>query len=231
MKKETFILDGKDITLYKNYDGGKILYLGESHADSEQQDKIANRLKKLTGKKPWSLVIYSVDDWNNDLSPWKAPQSHGDESFGGNGENTLLWIKEKLIPLVEKDGEYEKRYIAGYSLSGLFSLWAFYESDIFDGAASCSGSLWFEGWDEYIKGKTAKEDSVVYLSLGIKEEKTKNPWMSLVGDRTREQLTICENDKNIIRTTLTMHPGGHFTEPENRTAEALAWLVNEEDNK
>ncbi len=228
MKKETFILDEKNITVYKNYENGCVLYLGESHSDEEQQDKIANRLKKLTGKTPWTLVFYSVNDRNNDLSPWKAPQSHGEEYFGGEGDATLKWLKERLTPYVEEGCDFHKRFIAGYSLAGLFSLWAFYESGIFNGAASCSGSLWIDGWDEYIKGRQAPKDSSVYLSLGIKEEKTKNPFMSLVGDRTRDQLSLCENDENISRTTLVMHPGGHFTETENRIAGGLAWLVSNE---
>ena len=228
MDKNKYTLGERNITVYKNYDGGDIIYLCESHADDEMMDKIASRLKKLTGKTPWSLVIFDVDDWNSALSPWKGKNSKGEEVFGGNGKETLSWIKNFLIPLCEDNKEFTKRYIAGYSLAGLFSLWSFYESDMFDGAASCSGSLWFDGWEKYIKSASACGASKVYLSLGMKEEKTNDRLMSTVGDMTRLTYEYIKNDENITDSALVMNPGGHFTEPENRIANAVTYLVKGE---
>lgn len=70
----------------------------------------------------------------------------GEEPFAGKAGETLDWITGSLLPyLHEKEliPEGVKKYIAGYSLSGLFALWAFMVSTEFDGAVSCSGSLWF----------------------------------------------------------------------------------------
>ena len=40
--------------------------------------------------------------------------------------------------------------MSGYSLAGLFSLYAMHELDL-DGAISVSGSLWKEEWLDYLK--------------------------------------------------------------------------------
>ncbi|MBR6801668.1 MAG: hypothetical protein IKM61_07955 [Eubacteriaceae bacterium] len=225
MEKINYVLDDRNITIYKNYDEGDVIYLCESHSDDEMMEKISARLKKLTGKTPWSFVIFDVKDWNNDLSPWKGRNSKDEDVFGGNGSKTLEWIKDRLIPFVEGEDKYSHRYISGYSLAGLFALWAFYETDLFDGVGSCSGSVWFDGWDEYMKCASANKPSKVYLSLGMKEEKTKDKLMATVGDRTRMQYEMAENDPSVEEKILVMNPGGHFTEPENRIASAVAWLV------
>ena len=64
------------------------------------------------------LIAVRIDDWNNDLSPWEAPAVFGKESFGRGASETL---GELLELCSDKSRTY---YIGGYSLAGLFSLWA-----------------------------------------------------------------------------------------------------------
>ncbi len=225
MKKERLTLDAKDILVCENYENGPVIYLPQSRISEEESEVLVNRIKKLTGKTPWKLVILGVENWNNDLSPWVGKDSGREKSFGGCGKDTLLWMQKELFPFIEKDPP-KKRYIAGYSLAGLFSLWAVLETDYFDGAASMSGSLWFDGWDEYISGSKVMKDSVVYISLGMKEEKTKDPLMSVVGIRTNATAEILKNDEKIKDLTLKMNPGGHFTEVSLRIADGISWLIN-----
>ncbi|MFR9100684.1 MAG: alpha/beta hydrolase-fold protein, partial [Anaerostipes hadrus] len=116
-------------------------------------------------------------------------------------------------------------YLIGYSLAGLFALWTAYETDIFSAIASCSGSLWFEQWDEYVLHHQIKHESNIYLSLGGKEEKTKNPVMARVGDRTRTQEQILRNDPKVKHTTLEFNSGGHFADAQKRLAKAVKWLL------
>ena len=61
----------------------------------------------------------------------------------------------------------------------------------------------------------------VYLSLGDKEEKTKNKIMATVGDRIREQYELLRS----INCTLEWNEGNHFKEPDIRTAKAFAWCI------
>lgn len=60
-----------------------------------------------------------------------------DIDFPGNGEQTLEYITNGLIPAVRsKYGNEREIYIMGYSLAGLFALWACARrTDIFAGAA------------------------------------------------------------------------------------------------
>jgi predicted alpha/beta superfamily hydrolase len=102
---------------------------------------------------------------------------------------------------------------------------------MFDGAASCSGSLWFPGWDSFCHTAQAPAGSIVYLSLGGKEEKTRNPAMAGIGDATRKLEQKLKQDPALQAVTLEWNPGGHFTEPQQRTAKGMAWLVHHMDRE
>lgn len=178
------------------------------------------------------IVLIETDNWNHQLSPWDAPPVFGKEGFGGDGKETLRRILQEVIPSAEGP-EYRKnrRVIGGYSLAGLFSLWAFYETGIFEGAISCSGSLWFPGWDKYMQGRNGPKGGKVYLSLGTTEEKTKNQQMQKVGERTRRQLEMLKADSNIREATLEWNPGGHFNDADGRLIRGIRWMQEAMQNK
>ena len=109
-------------------------------------------------------------------------------------------------------------------MAGLFSLWAVYQTDVFSGVAAASPSMWFPGFIDYMKEHEIKTDKV-YLSLGNKEEKTRNPVMATVGDRIREaELLLKEQGIDCI---LEWNQGNHFKEPDVRTAKGFAWVLSE----
>lgn len=176
-------------------------------------------IKRLTGK-PFIHVAFKVADWNRELSPWEAPAVFGKEDFGSGAEETLLYITESLIPYI-KDGHSEITdfCLGGYSLAGLFSLWAGYKTDVFRGVAGVSPSVWFPGWDSFIKSNKMKAE-MTYLSLGDKEEKTRSKVMSTVGERIKMQYDILDNDR-----VLEWNSGNHFADPDKRTARGFAWLI------
>ena len=165
------------------------------------------------------LRVITVDDWNRDLSPWEAPAVFGDEPFGGQGAAAL---KRVLSECTDRDKKY---YIGGYSLAGLFALWAVYQSDVFTGAAAVSPSMWFPGFIDYMK-EYEIWCNAVYLSLGDREEKTRNPVMATVGDKIREAESLL-TDKG-VRCTLEWNPGNHFREPDVRTAKGFCWVMGQE---
>lgn len=187
------------------------------------------RLPALIGRKPpYRLIAYEAADWNRDFSPWPAPAVFGAEPFAGEGTRTLDWLLQCCIPHVEAAcGAGQPRLLGGYSLAGLFSLWAFYESGAFQGVASCSGSLWYPGWDDFAQRHAAPENSLIYLSLGDKEERTRNRIMARVGDATRAQYERARAEGRAARCTLEWNPGGHFNDPERRMARGFAWLLKE----
>lgn len=63
----------------------------------------------------------------------------------------------------------------------------------------------------------------VYLSLGDREVRTRNPVMATVGDRIRETHSLIL-ERNVA-CPLEWNPGNHFKEPELRTAKAFSWLL------
>jgi len=78
-----------------------------------------------------------------EYSPFRDPK-HG----GGDGDRYLSFIIDEVIPQVESAFRVEatpsRRYIAGSSMGGLVSLYAFWKyPGIFAGAAALSPSVWF----------------------------------------------------------------------------------------
>lgn len=65
----------------------------------------------------------------------------------------------------------------------------------------------------------------VYLSLGDKEEKTRNPVMSTVGEKIREANKILEQQE--IKTVFEWNQGNHFKDADIRTAKAFTWVMRQ----
>ena len=162
------------------------------------------------------LLAVQVPDWNRDLSPWKAPPVFGREEFGGGAAETLAEILEHC-------GDSSKRYIiGGYSLAGLFALWAVCETDVFCAAAAASPSVWFPGFTDMLQTRTFRCDRV-YLSLGDRETRARNPLLAGVGEKLRQvhELLLAQD----VDCTLEWNPGNHFRDADLRTAKAFAWVL------
>jgi len=166
------------------------------------------------------LAAVKVSDWNSDLSPWKAPAVFGNDDFGGMAEDTLCCIENRIIPQI-LDGRRTddvRICIGGYSLAALFALWAAYNSDLFCAVAAASPSVWFPGFCDYMRAHSIHARNVA-LSLGDREEKTRNPVMATVGAAIREACsTLTEQGVNC---SLVWNSGNHFKDPDRRTAEAF----------
>jgi len=210
--------------------GGPAIYWGTAHDGEELAQHVAGLMAEKLSDKPWMLVAYRMKNWNRDYSPWALPSVMGKDEFMGGAKETLAWLTDVCIPAIEGNMRYavSSRMIGGYSLSGLFSLFAFYESCMFDGVASCSGSLWYPGWKEYSEGQKAPKGSYVYLSLGRKEEKTRNRKMAVVGEMTRWQYEQIQRDLNVRASELIWHNGGHFADIDQRIAQGFIWLIEHE---
>ena len=168
---------------------------------------------------------FGVANWNNELSPWSADAVFKNQPFRGNAENTLNFVKDIFIP--ELVARYSlpsdiKIVIGGYSLAGLFSLWAAYRTDIFHAVAAVSPSVWFPGWIEFAAQNHICADNV-YLSLGNREEKTNNKVMAKVGENIRLQKNIFDTHK--ITSILEWNEGNHFKNVEERVAKGMLWVV------
>jgi predicted esterase len=168
-----------------------------------------------------------VESWNDALSPWEAPAVWGKQGFGGKAGKTLRFLTEQVIPSLKQQlnlPENVKIILGGYSLAGLFALWASTQTDLFYGIAAASPSVWFPSWMEFER-QYPMQTQRVYLSLGDKEECTKNTVMAVVGNNIRtlhSQLTARGTD-----CTLQWNSGGHFKDADLRTAKAFRWVMEE----
>ena len=172
-------------------------------------------IQRLTNQ-DFCLIAVRVGDWNTDLSPWKAPAVFGKEDFGGGADRTLTEV------LKYTEDPAKTYYIGGYSLAALFAVWAVYQTDVFRGAAAASPSVWFPGFAEYMKENRIRTGSV-YLSLGDREEKTRNPVMATVGDRIRDAYNLLKGQG--VNTILEWNQGNHFRDADIRTAKGFAWVM------
>ena len=107
------------------------------------------------------VVLVSVNNpgggLDDELSPWPAPAVwKGQAPYKGQAAAHLKWMTEECMPEVE--GRLKTMgilqqipMIAGYSLAGLFALWAGWTSGNFARVASVSGSLWYPGFTDFIR--------------------------------------------------------------------------------
>lgn len=169
------------------------------------------------GVQPLWLASPSVSDWDNDFTPWRLEAPNG-RVFGG-GADALLPSVEAAANALRAELHAGKVFIAGYSLGGLAAMY-FHTKLGLDGCASCSGSLWFPGWCEYLaKNPPAGK---IYLSLGGKEKNTTDLLMISNEPMTERTKVICA--KSAERVIFHREPGGHFRDIEGRIARGIKWL-------
>ena len=168
-----------------------------------------------------------VKSWNDELSPWEAPAVWGKESFGGNAAGALRFLTEQVIPTLKQQfalPENVRIILGGYSLAGLFALWASTQTALFSGVAAASPSVWFPGWMEF-EQQNPIQAQCIYLSLGDREERTKNLTMAAVGGNIRAlHRELAGRGKNC---TLEWNNGGHFKDADLRTAKAFRWALED----
>lgn len=204
-----------------NPDAKTVLIQMVDDHDLEGMESEVAAIKKMTDV-DFSLLAIKVQNWNADLSPWTAPAVFGREDFGNRATETLTDVLKYCA-------DQEKAYIiGGYSLAGLFALWAAYQTDVFKAVAAASPSVWFPGFLDFMKATAIHADSV-YLSLGDKEDKARNPVMATVGERIREAHDLLQAQG--IKTTLEWNQGNHFKDTDIRTAKAFAWVLTSNSTK
>ena len=181
-------------------------------------------IERLTGDCDYTLIAFEVTDWNREFSPWKSKEV--DASFLGEAPYTLAVLRNEYLPQIrEQYGKERSIYLMGYSLAGLFALWTMCETDVFAGAGSCSGSLWYPQFVPYLTEHLNEiSGKRIYISLGGKEANTKDQLMSTIADRTRETVEVL---KKCCAVKYELNPGGHFADPGKRLAKAVRFLAEE----
>ena len=218
----------------EKYSFGKLNCLCCGNPDS---DKAAYILYPLNRLEKWiapaaeefgtSIVIITGMDWDNDLTPWPATGvPAGAPDFKGLAQEFFDKLTQEVIPALETAMNLRndvERSLVGISLSGLFALWQWPQSEFFRNIATLSGSYWYEGFVEWVSrqsfsGKTGK----CYMLLGEEEPRQGNAAFSRVGDCTEE--IAARLRRQGVESTYETVPGNHFQYPIERLNRAFAYL-------
>ena len=145
-------------------------------------------LKKLSEKYGVSIVVINDVNWNDDLTPWSAEGVFKKvKPFGGHAGVFLDKLTREIIPKSEENMSIEdaERTILGVSLSGLFAVWSAFSTDVFTNIISISGSLWYDGFVDWMKEQSLSPCvRKVCLLLGEKEKNAKDKRMAAVEEKS-----------------------------------------------
>ena len=221
----TFSTKSKTISIFPSFEvNAPIIYLNTFSNKGQKVFKAA----QAAGCPSFTLVTISDLDWNHDMVPWDSPPAFKNAGpCTGGADDYLRLLTEAIIPTAEKgiNGVPSWRGIVGYSLAGLFALYAIHQTDLFSCVGSMSGSLWFPGIKEYIFSHEPKRrPDCIYFSLGDKECKTQNPVLRNVRQNT-EEIQAFYQAKG-IDTVFQLNPGNHYNHTVERTAAGLCWLLS-----
>lgn len=219
MNRKEYAISDRTCFLYQDEAAQHLLIQPIDEHDLEVLDQEVEAIKELSDK-PFSLVAFMIKDWNQELTPWVAPPVFGKTPFGDGAEKTLEFITSQLLPEVQENIPH--LILGGYSLAGLFALWAGYQTDLFEGIAAASPSVWYPQWIDYASENILLAKSA-YLSLGDKEEKAKNRMMAQVGNAIRKQHELLTEQE--INTILEWNAGNHFVDSDKRMAKGFARAI------
>lgn len=226
MDTKKITISGKEAVLYSAVSENSPLVVLNNY--SEDGSSVMQALREMNCPDLNLLCIGNLN-WNHDMTPWYChPLSKDDTPCTGGADEYLKLLLSEILPRAKEliKGTPSHTGIAGYSLAGLFALYAMYRCDVFDRAASMSGSLWFPKFKDYVLENSMKRTpDKLYLSLGDKEAKTKHQLLKTVQDNTQ---TIAEHYRQLeIDLTFELNSGNHFKDEAIRSAKGIMAIIRE----
>lgn len=204
----------------------EVLLIQPSARHETKNDGINREVKALAANatKGFAIVFFDTVEWAKALMPWHDEAVSRDEEVGMHAQDTLFYIEESLVPWLHERFGKLPCIIGGYSLGGLFALWAARQSTAFGAVAAASPSLWIKGWADFADNHSLNAQ-LAYVSLGDREEHCRNQRMARIGDCVRHEHMTLITQLGISATTLEWNSGGHFGNEAERTAKAFAWCI------
>lgn len=217
---------GKRIQLYMAEKASAPLVV--YHAVHGEGDSLHEACRKA-GCPDFSLAVVNDIRWDDEMSPWAIPPvSKDDRPCSGEADEYLRKLNDAIMPAIRDALPEAPDYsvLAGYSLAGLFALYAAYQKTDFQRIVSASGSLWFPKLVDYVKSHQVQgQIQTMYFSLGNKESRTRNQVLKSVEENT---VTIERylHDRG-IHTIYESNPGNHFRDAALRTAKGIKWTLEQ----
>ena len=188
---------------------------------------MAERLEPMIGKaiSPFALASIADVDWDADYSPWPSNELPG-RAMAGDADALLKVIEGPLLTAArERLGDVASLGILGYSLGGLFALYAASRADSpFEYAASVSGALWYEGFVEYAADAPFPRLRRAYVSLGRREAKAARGPMGRSAAASETVYGMLSARLGADNVAFEWNNGNHFFEVPQRVAKSVAYL-------
>ena len=220
---EELTIGGRKCRLFGVQNPGCILVQPSARHENATLEAEAQQIAALS-KVPFVLATIELEDWMVDLMPWPDGNVSRDPEAGKHGQDTLDYLLTALIPELQQRYGALPMILGGYSLGGLFAIWASMQTDSFKAVAAASPSVWIHNWMPFARNHVSMADSI-YLSLGDQEEHVKNQAIARVGDNLRAQYELLQEQLGSERCTLLWEEGGHFADNEGRLARAFTWCI------
>lgn len=214
-----------DYSLVTTYKTNKVCYLILPEGVSKDLNV---DLQELAERFSLTFVMIEGVDWNNDLTPWPASGVFKKaKPFGGQASVFLTKLCNDIVPKAENELGLinPQRTLMGVSLSGLFAVWSALNTAVFQNVISISGSLWYDGFAEWVKTReiSPKVENICLL-LGEKEKKAKEKRMATVEEKTSEIAAMLK-EKCQGKVVFELVEGTHFSPVVPRMEKALERLV------
>ncbi|MBQ7496715.1 MAG: hypothetical protein IJU00_02590 [Selenomonas sp.] len=222
-EKISFTAGGKPIFLYP---AGKTAPLVLLHTVHGEGDRVYRAVHDLTDK-DFSFAAVDGLEWDNEMSPWPIPPiAKNDTPCNGGADVHLERLLAEILPAIKARLPHPPAYsaLAGYSLAGLFALYAAYKTAAFSRLACASGSFWYPAFYEFVcENSMPKSPQKIYFSLGDKEARTRNEILKTVEENTRR--LVRHYEQKGIKTIFELNPGNHFHQGIERMAKGIAWVL------
>ena len=221
MKKDKLTFGNLRCLCYRNEQSKNVAYI------LYPMDILGVWIEKAATEYGTTIVVISGMDWNNDLTPWPAQGvPEGSPDFKGFAPRFLNMLTTVVIPDIEKClglGTDIERTLIGVSLSGLFTLWQWAQTNFFHNIATLSGSFWYEGFVQWIFQQSfSSKTGRCYMLLGDAEPHSKDPMFRQVGKCTEEIVGCLHRQK--VYVTYEMVSGNHYQHPIYRLETAFTHL-------
>lgn len=221
-------IEGREISIYGVADKPlPVVYL---HTFRQEGGEVWRQCQRLQARR-FILVAIDVPHWADDMTPWPSEPLFDDGTgYGGKGAEWLRRLTQEVIPTVEEGIDVAARVIAGYSLAGLFAFWSAYNTEVFDGIVSGSGSFWYPGFMDYAQSHVMpRKPAAVYFSLGDKEHVSRFPRLAEIEELTLQLSDECLQDG--INAFFRLNNGNHYNQTEWRMAKGIQWMLREMGGK
>ena len=222
----TLTIGGRECLLLNDDEKPRVLLIQPMGAHERDGMAAQVDMTRQAAGVPLVLAAPAIGDWEVELMPWPDAAMSRREHAGECAGHTLSHITEALIPFLRERYGPLPIVLGGYSLGGLFALWAASRCPCFAAVAAVSPSVWIAGWLGHAAAHPVQARHV-YLSLGLREERTRNCAIARVGDNIRFEHELLQRQPGVERCVLEWNEGGHFAHCAQRTARGFAWCVGQ----